>query len=357
MPSQNPDETATREEPRFRLNRREWLAGSAGVLGLWSLDTATAHPLSAAMQESDTGTESSQQQPYVLEDLGDGLYFLTNGTYQNMFLVTNEGVVVVDAPPSLVTSLFAAIEEVTNQPITHLVYSHYHADHIGGASLFDDEVEIIAHEMTEQLLSQFDDPNRPAPTKTFAGSYNLEVGGGELELDYRGPNHTPDNLFIYAPDQAVLMLVDVIFPGWIPFKALAVSQNIQGFIQAHETALRYDFETLVAGHLAEPGTRADVRTQLEFVTDLKANAEAAIESVNFQSVAQEVGTDNPWVLFDAYLDALTEHAAAATLETWAGRLRGAEVFMASHAETMVEALRIDYGILGPFGPPEEVGGA
>lgn len=333
------------------MNRREWLAGSAGLVGLGSLDGVAGHPSSVPAQESDA--EESPQQ-YVLEDLGDGLYFLTNGSYQNMFLVTEDGVVVVDAPPTLVESIFAAVDEVTDQPITHLVYSHYHADHIGGASLFDDDVEIVAHEETDRLLSQFDDPLRLAPTKTFVGSHILEVGGRELHLDYRGPNHTPDNLFIYAPDHAVLMLVDVIFPGWVPFKALAISQNIHGFIQAHETALQYDFETLVAGHLGEPGTPEDVRTQLEFVTDLKANSETAIESVDFQAIAQELGTDNPWELFDTYLDALTEHAAEATLETWTDRLRGAEVFMESHAETMIGALRVDYGILGPLGPPEEV---
>jgi glyoxylase-like metal-dependent hydrolase (beta-lactamase superfamily II) len=354
MPSPNPDETDTGEAPRFRLNRREWLAGSAAVLGLGGLGGASAHSLSVSAQGFDIGAGSAQQQQYDLRDLGDGLYFLSDGAYQNMFLVTDEGVIVVDAPPSLVTSIFSAVDEVTDQPITHLVYSHYHADHIAGASLFDDEVEIIAHEETERLLSQFDDPHRPAPTKTFTGSYNLEVGDQELELDYRGPNHTPDNLFIYAPDHAVLMLVDVVFPGWIPFKSLGLAQDIDGFIRAHETALRYDFETLVAGHLGEPGTPEDVRTQLEFVTDLQANSEAAIESVDFQAIAQEAGTNNPWVLFDAYLNALTEQAAEATLETWAGRLRGAEVFMESHAETMVEALRVDNGVLGPFSPPEEV---
>lgn len=342
------------------INRREWLKGAAGVLGLAGLSGAAADRNTAATGETTltagTSQEEQQQQQYILEEIGDGLYFLTDGIYQNMFVVSDEGVIVVDAPPTLVEHIFPAVAEVTDQSITHLVYSHYHADHISGASLFED-VEIIAHEETERLLSQFDDPNRPPPTTTFAGSYNLELGGQELELDYRGPNHTPDNLFIYAPDQKVLMLVDVIFPGWVPFKALAVSQNIPGFIAAHEKALRYDFETLVAGHVGRLGTPEDVRTQLEFVTDLKANSRSAIETVDFQAVAQEVGSSNPWELFDAYLDELTEQIATATLETWGDRLKGAEVFMESHAETMVEALRIDYGVLGPFGPPEKLDGS
>ena len=49
-----------------------------------------------------------------------------------MFMTYEEGVVVVDAPPAYASHISTAIAEVTDKPITHLVYSHYHADHIGG---------------------------------------------------------------------------------------------------------------------------------------------------------------------------------------------------------------------------------
>lgn len=112
MPSPNPDETDTGEAPRFRLNRREWLAGSAAVLGLGGLGGASAHSLSVSAQGFDIGAESVQQQQYDLRDLGDGLYFLTDGAYQNMVLVTDEGVVVVDTPRRL--------SRVSSQPSTKL---------------------------------------------------------------------------------------------------------------------------------------------------------------------------------------------------------------------------------------------
>src|SRR3712207_8781371 len=50
------------------------------------------------------------------------------------------------------------------------------------------------------------------------------------------------NIFIHVPRQRVLMLVDVIFPGWVPFSHLALSMNVPGFIKAHEQALSYEFE-------------------------------------------------------------------------------------------------------------------
>jgi glyoxylase-like metal-dependent hydrolase (beta-lactamase superfamily II) len=52
--------------------------------------------------------------------------------YQSMFLVYDRGVVVIDAPPSSAKHIPEAIAEVTPLPITHVIYSHSHIDHIGG---------------------------------------------------------------------------------------------------------------------------------------------------------------------------------------------------------------------------------
>ena len=51
------------------------------------------------------------------------------------------------------------------------------------------------------------------------------------------------------------MLVDVVFPGWVPFAYLAESQNIPGWLEAPAQALRYPFHTFVGGHLTRLGTR------------------------------------------------------------------------------------------------------
>src|ERR1700752_2115002 len=68
---------------------------------------------------------------YRVTELGGGAYGITSGLVNTMFLVTKHGVVVVDAPPDLGGKLLTGIEEVTPKPVTHLIYSHAHADHIG----------------------------------------------------------------------------------------------------------------------------------------------------------------------------------------------------------------------------------
>ena len=127
----------------------------------------------------------------------------------------------------------------------------------------------------------------------------LKVGNQTLQLDYHGNNHLPGNIFIYAPQQKVLMLVDIIFPGWIPFPYLAIAKDTAGFIEAHDIALNnYDFNTIVAGHLTRLGTKADVGVQRELVMDLEKAADNANQNVSFSGIASQVGSfDNPWLAF------------------------------------------------------------
>ena len=291
---------------------------------------------------------------YLVEEIADGLYWITEGFYQTIFLTTGEGVVVVDAPPSIAQHLLSAIAEVTEEPITHIVYSHSHADHIGGAGVIGEAVTVIAHEETASQLASVNDPNRlfpygvfvgggaiPLPTVTFSDSYTLTVGDQTLELHYRGANHEPGNIYIYAPRQKVLMLVDVVFPGWVPFKSLALAEDTRGYIEAHDVLLSYDFDAYVGGHWGRLGTREDVEIQREYIGDVRANAAQALQTVDFMAIAQETGFENIELLFDRYLDAVTQQCADLTVPGWVSRLGGADVFTFDHCHMVIQSLRID----------------
>lgn len=305
----------------------------------------------SSLPETAMGPQIDQEKGYLVEEIADGLYWVTEGTYNLMFLVTDEGVVVVDAPPSIGERIIAAVQEVTDQPITHVVYSHSHGDHIGAAGrIFPDDVTIIAQAATAVKLIEADDPLRPVPTVTFSTEYTLELGGKTLELAYPGANHEAGNIFVYAPEQRTLMFVDVVFPGWVPFKYLALAKDVPGFVAVHDAILEYDFDTFVGGHLTRLGTREDVEVARTYVHDVFDNSVAALQSVDFMAIGQEVGFQNQWALFEAYLDAVAQHCTDATLETWAGELGGAEVFTFSHCWTMMEAIRVDWNLVGGATP-------
>ncbi|KAJ6497933.1 beta-lactamase-like protein [Mycena vulgaris] len=293
---------------------------------------------------------------YFVGDLGGGLYWVTEGAYSNMFLVSTHGVIVVDAPPTIGHKLLYAIGNKTHLPVTHLVYSHLHADHIGGASLFNaSRPTTIAHAETRSLLAELSplDPLRPLPHITFEDKYTLRVGNQTLELSYHGPNHSPGNIFMYAPAQRVALLIDVIFPGWVPFSELAVSSFIPGWTAAHDVLLTFDFDVFVSGHVGRLGTKDDVRLQKKYIDDLHDSCAAAINGgFNVSAAIGPTVAANPgnaWAEFKAYYRAAAQTCADNTTSRWLGVLGAADVFAFESAYRMIHALQIEYDVLGPFG--------
>jgi Zn-dependent hydrolases, including glyoxylases len=123
---------------------------------------------------------------YVVQDLGGGAHFVTQGMINTMFVETKNGVVLVDASPFLGDKLLEAIESVTPKPVTHLIYSHAHADHIGAAHLLKrDGLKIISHEITGEFIREVkNDDRRPLPTETFSGRRK------EMDIDGCGSSST-----------------------------------------------------------------------------------------------------------------------------------------------------------------------
>lgn len=305
---------------------------------------------------SSIGVPISSEIGYYLEDLGNGTYFITDGSYQTMFLVSNDGVIVVDCPPTLGYKLKTAIHSVTDQPITHFVYSHAHADHVGGAYIFNDTVrEYIAHYETRKFLERLPspDPLRPIPNVVFHKEKTLRVGNQTLELSYKDLNHLEGNIFIHAPAASTLMLVDVVFPGWCPFSELAVSVNIPGWIHAHDQILGYKFDIYVGGHVGRYGTREDVVAQKQYVNDLLTNCAAAINGgfnvSEALSATVAANPGNPWATIKAYLRSATDLCAETTNRKWTGKLAGLDVFGWENAYKMVGSLRDEFDVLGPNG--------
>jgi glyoxylase-like metal-dependent hydrolase (beta-lactamase superfamily II) len=329
------------------MRRLCWTIALAIVTGHFALGQET-------LPDAAHGITVPQNKGYAVEQIGDGLYFVTDGFYTTMFMTTGEGTIVVDAPPSLGDKMLAAVRDVTNEPIRWVVYSHSHADHIGAADIYPKEAVYIAQKETLARLRRMNDPGRvapygafvggkpvPLPTVTFEETYELKAGRQTLTLSYRGGDHEPGNIYIYAPQQKVLMQVDVIFPGWTPFKDLAIAEDIFGYIKSHDVILSFPFDKMVTGHWNRYATRADVEVQREYIGDIARNAAAALKSVEFYGVAGRVGTQNFARLFDTYLKEVAQKCADLTLAAWNTRLGGADIWTNGHCNQVINALRVD----------------
>jgi glyoxylase-like metal-dependent hydrolase (beta-lactamase superfamily II) len=343
------------------------------AIGKWGFAEATASGHIGApddfLDPAHLGDPDFYANGFHMEELADGVYWVTSPSgYQAGFVITGNGVVAIDAPPTLGENILEAIKSVTDEPITHVIYSHFHADHIGAAAMYGHNVKIIAHDLTRETLTRFPDPLRPVPTDTFSTEETLQVGGVRLELAYRGEDHSPGNIYIYAPDQKVLTKIDIVSPGSVGcMQSEGMPTFVSSWLEAHDHILDYDFDALIGGHNTRWGTRTDVLEAREYWQDLQAAShEALVELTNNQDAVTEftapfreefalVGEEN-------WMNSLANYATEKTLtkvtsngKTWPERLAGATPFTKYNASSIVGGLRREqthngYQRVGTGGP-------
>jgi glyoxylase-like metal-dependent hydrolase (beta-lactamase superfamily II) len=158
-----------------------------------------------------------------------------------IYIVTSSSVVVIDSSESVYaaeSSLYDLRERCGELPISYIIYTHSHADHIRGTdAMRTAATRIIAHRsMPEELARtrmllpyrirvdrlQFgldlDESQRGAshatrgksgyvpPDITFDAEYRFEEGGVRFEL-YHAPGESVDHIMIWLPDE------ETVFPG------------------------------------------------------------------------------------------------------------------------------------------------
>jgi glyoxylase-like metal-dependent hydrolase (beta-lactamase superfamily II) len=287
------------------------------------------------------------EQGYFVGRVERNLYWVTDGTYQAAFLTTRDGVVLFDAPPSIGHNLQRAIDQIAgpngvSNKVSHIVYSHHHADHLGASSLFGRDVVRVGHAETRRLLARDNDPTRPVPDLTFDKHRTLHVGGERINLAWLGTNHTPDNIYIHLPGHDTLMLVDIVLPGWVPFYDFNLNEDVPGSIAAPAKALSYPWKHFIGGHMGRLGTRGDIVVYQQYVTDIADNVRTALATVDPTPFFAKYG-NNAWAAVKTYLDAVAENAAAPVINKYTGVLAAADVFTASNAFIILESIRLDLG--------------
>jgi glyoxylase-like metal-dependent hydrolase (beta-lactamase superfamily II) len=287
------------------------------------------------------------EQGYYVGRVERNLYWITDGAYQAAFLATSDGVVLLDAPPTIGHNIQRAVDEIAaangvSNKVNYLIYSHHHADHAGASFLFDKNVTRIGHEETRRLLLRDGDPARPPNEETFQDRRTLEIGGERIDLAWHGPNHSPDNIIIHLPDHDTLMLIDIVNPGWAPIYLSNLTEDIPGYIQAPANALAYPWKHFIGGHNGRLGTRDDVTLHQQYMADLDASIRQAINTTDPTPFYVKYG-ENVWAAVRANLDAIAATAAKPVIEKYTGVIAAADVFTESTAFWVMESIRLDLG--------------
>src|SRR6202158_3767691 len=241
------------------------------------------------------------EQGYFVGRVERNLYCVTAGSSQCAFLTPSDGVVLLDAPPSIGHNIQRAVDEIASangvsNKVNYLIYSHHHADHVGASSLFDKNVTRIGHEETRRLLVRDDDPARPPNEETFQDNWTLQIGGERIDLAWHGANHSPDNIIIHLPDHDALMLIDIVNPGWAPVYVSNLTEDIPGYIEAPANALAYSWKHFIAGHLGRLGTREDIALHQQYMADIAESSRKAIDTAELTRYFAKYG-ENVWAAF------------------------------------------------------------
>src|SRR5205809_30768 len=184
----------------------------------------------SALSLAATAYQAQPQGPKVVEveKLKDNLYMLKGGGGNTTVFVTATGVVVVDTKnPGWGQPILDKIKELTPKPVTTIINTHSHGDHVSGNVEFPASVEIVAHEKTktnvEAWPSVYGLPNafpnvvkesggKGVPKKTFKDKMSIGSGNDRVDLFYFGRGHTGGDAWVVFPSLRVLHTGDM-FPN------------------------------------------------------------------------------------------------------------------------------------------------
>ncbi len=294
-----------------------------------------------AIVETDTHT---------FEEVAPGVYFIvgTGSIFvqsNSMLVLTDEDALVVDShvTPAAARALLASIAEVTDKPVTHLVNTHYHFDHAHGNQVFPEDVAIVGHEFTREMLMtnvleqgtflNFSNwiPDQIADLKQNAEAMEdgeekdramLEIAAQEahdvaldeteptppnmtlknrmtihrtwqgqdrpIELLHLGRGHTGGDVVVLLPNERVVFTGDLVLAGG----AYIGDGYVDEWLQTLDRFEKLEFDLILPGHGPAFSDMAQVAALRDFLSDFwnqavsardqGLSAEEAISTIEWQ---------------------------------------------------------------------------
>ncbi|ENA0585666.1 MBL fold metallo-hydrolase [Escherichia coli] len=232
--------------------------------------------------------ERNMSQPYILQKIGERTYYVQRYFYSTTFYVGDKGVLLFDAPEGRGKYLLQAIRDVTPLPVTALVYSHYHVDHIGDSPFWNDEAKkegvnlrIIASKATAEKM-QFMNSRLPVATQVLSkkdDQFKFEKQTIELHRFVKA-GHTDDHSVWLLKQEKVAHSPDLLNPDQLPMMGFAVSDTLV----YHDSNLRQvemlDWKYFIGGH-GNIGSHDDFKFQRQFLNDLRDTTIKVRKEENF----------------------------------------------------------------------------
>jgi glyoxylase-like metal-dependent hydrolase (beta-lactamase superfamily II) len=276
------------------------------VLGV--LLTCGALSLAAAASQQPQG-----EKVVTVDKIKDNLFVLKGGGGNTAAFVTANGVVLVDTKlAGWGQPILAKVKELTPKPVTTIINTHSHGDHVSGNVEFPASVEIVAHETTKSNIEAWPGvyglgnpfPNvvkesggKGIPKRTFKDKLTLGSGNDRVDLFHFGRGHTGGDAWVVFPALRVMHTGDMFPNKGIPI----MDKNAGGSgVDFPETLMKAfngakDVDTIITGHAPATMTPSDLKMYADFNRDF---VNAAREAKKAGKTADEFSTT--WTVPEKY---------------------------------------------------------
>jgi glyoxylase-like metal-dependent hydrolase (beta-lactamase superfamily II) len=255
-----------------------------------------------------------------VEKIKDNLFMLKGGGGNTAVFVGTTGVVVVDTKlPGWGQPILDKVKELTPKPVTTIINTHTHGDHVSGNVEFPATVDIVTQENTKANMEKMATPTgipagtmpnvfqasggKGMPKRTFKDTMTLDKGADRIDLYYFGRGHTNGDAFVVFPALRVMHAGDVFARKGPPLldannggSGVAIGDTL-----AKAAAGIKAVDTVITGH-STLMTWADLQEYARFNQDflewvraeMKAGKSVEAAAAEYKIPAKYAGyTDNP----------------------------------------------------------------
>lgn len=228
----------------------------------------------------------------TVERVKDNLWVIRGGGGNTAVFATAKGLTLVDTKqPGWGQPLLDKIKTVSDKPITTIINTHTHYDHVSANVIVPASVEVIAHEYTAKRMPLFStvtgrgesenvfkaNPGKGLPKRTFKDKLSIGSGADQINLYYFGPAHTGGDAFVEFAALRVMHTGDAFARKGVP---LIDADNGGSGVQFASTIRKAvdgvkNVDTIINGHTAAQTTPAEMREFADFVADFVAHVQAA----------------------------------------------------------------------------------
>ena len=267
--------------------------------------------------------QAAQTNKVQVEKLDERLFVLRGGGGNTAVFVTADGVTVVDSKnPGWGQPILDAIKGLSTKPITLLINTHTHGDHVSGNVEFPASVDVVVQANTKANMEKMkifaDNANRGMAKRTFTDRLTIGKGADQIDLYYFGPGHTDGDAFVVFPALRTMHAGDIFGAKGLP----AIDGANGGSVLHIATSLQKAYggikgvETIINGHMPTQTTWADLKMFADLNQDFLTWAQAELKAGKTPEAAAP-----GWAMPQKYLDAGYAPAASAIFGGLVGRLQ------------------------------------